>query len=97
MAIDFGMKFINTKGIYWTPEALIYLASPEYKIEVAPESAQIFQYKSKDVLLHGDLLITRKGDFTIGDGDRIIQRDGKPFHWPEVEIVMDPILEKALT
>lgn len=43
MAIDFGMKFVNTKGQLWEPEGLLHITVPGYKIEVAEVSLHLLE------------------------------------------------------
>ncbi len=100
MAKDFGMEFIR-KFEKWEPEGLIHLPSGSgYKIYVHADSLELLEPQVGDTLtnlgaigwrlsaIEGDKLIFHDGHgiaFGRKKEMQIIQRNGKPFHWPEVE------------
>ena len=94
MAIDFGMKF---KGWKWSPGAFQFV--PKYR--AAPPTANVLEIHPDSLHLlepqDGDVIDCRQGANNTGCGfqdylsgineprGKIIQRNGKPFHWPEKE------------
>jgi hypothetical protein len=85
MAIDFGMKFRTTKGGLWEPEGLLHIQNPAYRIEIAEESLHLLEIDPKTDLTLKGIGGVPSDSTGYRDQNRIIQRDGIPFHWPEHE------------
>jgi hypothetical protein len=89
MAKDFGMEFERRFG-KWTPEGLLNITQADYRIYIHPDSVHLLEYRAND-LVEKDLL-SKQCWFLLDPNERhfyeitkIIKRDGKAFHWPEVD------------
>lgn len=97
MALDFGMKFKKRNGL-WLTESLPQIAGASYQIEVAEESLHLLEPQVGDILRGDEHNVPSIRFMDVPDaeqmgagaammrrGFKIIQRNGIPFHWPEVE------------
>jgi hypothetical protein len=93
MAVDFGMEFANRFG-KWQRDSLVHLTGATgYKLYVHEDSLGILEPRVGDLgIIYGNVPAVFDGTaWCVGDSretsefDRIIQRDGLPFHYPDQE------------
>jgi hypothetical protein len=90
MAVDFGMKFCNSRGETLLLEAIIRDSQYE-RFYVHPGSVGLMEPQDLDILYRtngycqtvGVHIGIPKTLAQLAAGAVIIQRDGKPFFWPE--------------
>lgn len=85
MALDFGMKFKTTKDSLWEPEGLLHIRGASgYKIMVAEESMHLLESNDETDLTVNGLTRAVDANPVSKEANRILQRNGIPFHWPEI-------------
>lgn len=87
MARDFGMEFEKRFG-KWEPEGLLHIdPASSYRLYVHPDSLHLLEPKVGDFIVdaYGDVWTKGNPPPPMREGDKIIQRNGIAFMWPEVE------------
>ena len=91
MAIDHGFKYVKQDGSFWSLEGIAAIdPASTYRFMLSDDSAHQLEPQVGDVAV-GDsyaTIIPRPlyvAAPALMGGERIIARNGKPFHWPESE------------